>query len=32
VRTGKALGPPVDEDIKTYPVRIFGDDVQVKVD
>jgi nitrite reductase/ring-hydroxylating ferredoxin subunit len=32
VRTGKALGPPVDEDIKTYPVRIIGDDVQVKVD
>jgi naphthalene 1,2-dioxygenase system ferredoxin subunit len=32
VRTGKALGPPVDEDIKTYPVRIFGNDVQVKMD
>jgi naphthalene 1,2-dioxygenase system ferredoxin subunit len=31
VRTGKALGPPVDEDIKTYPVRIAGDDIQVKI-
>ena len=31
VRTGKALGPPVDEDIKVYPVRIVGDDVQVKL-
>ncbi len=30
VRTGKALGPPVDEDIKVYPVRIVGNDVQVK--
>ena len=31
VRTGKALGPPVDEDIKVYPVRIVGDDIQVKL-
>ena len=30
VRTGKALGPPVDEDIKVYPVRVVGNDVQVK--
>jgi naphthalene 1,2-dioxygenase system ferredoxin subunit len=30
VRTGKALGPPVDEDIKVYPVRIVGSDIQVK--
>jgi nitrite reductase/ring-hydroxylating ferredoxin subunit len=30
VRTGKALGPPVDQDIATYPVRIVGDDIQVK--
>ena len=29
VKTGKALGPPVDEDIKVYPVRIVGDDIQV---
>ena len=31
VKTGKALGPPVDEDIKVYPVRIVGDDIQVKL-
>ncbi|MBV9523069.1 MAG: non-heme iron oxygenase ferredoxin subunit [Alphaproteobacteria bacterium] len=32
VRTGKALGPPVDQDIKVYAVRIIGDDIQVKAD
>jgi naphthalene 1,2-dioxygenase ferredoxin component len=31
VKTGKALGPPVDCDIKTYPVRVVGDDVQVRL-
>jgi len=31
VRTGKALSPPVDEDIKTYPVRLVGDEIQVKL-
>jgi nitrite reductase/ring-hydroxylating ferredoxin subunit len=31
VRTGKALGPPVDDDIKVYPVQIVGDDIQVKL-
>src|SRR6185437_15238451 len=31
VRTGKALCPPVEEDIKTYPVRLAGDDIQVKI-
>jgi naphthalene 1,2-dioxygenase system ferredoxin subunit len=30
VKTGKALGPPVEEDIKVYPVRVVGDDVQVQ--
>jgi nitrite reductase/ring-hydroxylating ferredoxin subunit len=30
--TGEALGPPVDEDIKTYKVRLDGDDVLVRVD
>jgi naphthalene 1,2-dioxygenase system ferredoxin subunit len=32
VKTGKALGPPVDCDIKTYPVRVVGDEIQVKVE
>jgi len=31
VCTGKALGPPVDTDIQTYPVRVVGDDIQVQV-
>ena len=31
VRTGKALCPPVEIDIQTYPVRVVGDDVQVRI-
>ena len=31
VRTGKALCPPVTDDVKTYPVRIQGDEIQVKL-
>jgi naphthalene 1,2-dioxygenase ferredoxin component len=31
IKTGKALGPPVDIDIKTYPVRVVGDEIQVRV-
>src|SRR5256885_14712037 len=30
VKTGKGLGPPIPCDIKTYPVRVVGDDVQVQ--
>jgi naphthalene 1,2-dioxygenase system ferredoxin subunit len=32
VKTGKGLGPPIECDIKTYPVRVVGDDVQVKLE
>ncbi|MBV9862674.1 MAG: non-heme iron oxygenase ferredoxin subunit [Alphaproteobacteria bacterium] len=32
VRTGKALCPPVTDDIKTYPVRLVGDEIQIKLD
>jgi nitrite reductase/ring-hydroxylating ferredoxin subunit len=32
VKTGKALCPPVTDDIKTYPVRIVGDEIQIKLD
>jgi naphthalene 1,2-dioxygenase system ferredoxin subunit len=32
VRSGKALCPPVTEDIKTYPVRVVGDEIQIKLD
>lgn len=31
VKTGKGLGPPIPCDIKTYPVRVVGDDIQVQV-
>jgi nitrite reductase/ring-hydroxylating ferredoxin subunit len=31
VKTGKALCPPVETDLKTYPVRIVGDEVQVRI-
>lgn len=29
VRTGKGLGPPIPCDIKSYKVRIVGDEVQI---
>jgi nitrite reductase/ring-hydroxylating ferredoxin subunit len=32
VTTGKALGPPVTQDLKTYPVRIEGTDVLIGLD
>ena len=32
IRTGKVLDPPATEDLKTYPVRLVGDDIEVKVD
>lgn len=32
VKTGKATAPPCTDDLKTYPVRIVGDDIQVKLD
>jgi naphthalene 1,2-dioxygenase ferredoxin component len=32
VRTGKVLDPPATEDLKTYPVRLVGDEIQVKLD
>jgi naphthalene 1,2-dioxygenase ferredoxin component len=29
VKTGKAMEPPAEDDIKTYPVRVVGDDIQI---
>ena len=29
VKTGKGLGPPIDVDLRTYPVKVEGDDVLV---
>jgi naphthalene 1,2-dioxygenase system ferredoxin subunit len=31
VRTGKVLDPPATEDLKTYPVRVVEDEIQVKL-
>jgi naphthalene 1,2-dioxygenase ferredoxin component len=31
VKTGKGLGPPIPCDIKTYPVRLVGPDIQVQI-
>jgi len=31
VKTGKALGAPVTQDIAVYPVKLEGDDVMVKL-
>ena len=30
IRTGKVLDPPATEDLKTYPVRVVGDEVQIR--
>jgi naphthalene 1,2-dioxygenase ferredoxin component len=32
VKTGKATAPPCTDDLKTYPVRVVGDDIQVRLD
>jgi naphthalene 1,2-dioxygenase ferredoxin component len=29
VKTGKGLGPPIPCDLKTYPTRLVGEDVEV---
>jgi nitrite reductase/ring-hydroxylating ferredoxin subunit len=31
IRTGKVLDPPATEDLKTYPVRVSGDDIEIKL-
>ncbi len=31
VKSGKALCPPVTDDLKTYPTRIIGDEIQIKL-
>jgi naphthalene 1,2-dioxygenase ferredoxin component len=32
VKTGKAVAPPCTDDLKTYPVRLVGEEIQVKLD
>ncbi|HEY3910429.1 MAG TPA: non-heme iron oxygenase ferredoxin subunit [Stellaceae bacterium] len=31
IRTGKVLDPPASEDLRTYPVRLIGDDIEVQI-
>jgi naphthalene 1,2-dioxygenase ferredoxin component len=31
VKTGKTTAPPCTDDLKTYPVRVVGDEIQVKL-
>jgi nitrite reductase/ring-hydroxylating ferredoxin subunit len=31
IRTGKVLDPPATEDLKTYPVRVAGDGIEVNL-
>ncbi len=31
VKTGKAVAPPCTEDVKTYPTRLVGDEIQIKL-
>lgn len=32
IRSGTVLDPPATEDLKTYPVRLAGDNIEVKLD
>lgn len=32
IRTGRVLDPPATEDLKTYPVRVVGGEIQIKLD
>ena len=32
IRTGKVLDPPATEDLRTYPVRVVDDEIQVKLE
>jgi len=32
IKTGKATAPPCVDDVKTYPVRVEADEIQVKLD
>ena len=31
IRTGKVLDPPATEDLKTYPARMVGDEIQIRL-
>jgi naphthalene 1,2-dioxygenase ferredoxin component len=31
VTSGKGLGPPIDCDIRTFPVKLIGDEIQIDI-
>ena len=31
IRSGECTGPPADEDVATYPVRVMGDDIEIEI-
>ena len=31
IATGEGQGAPISEDLKTYPVRVVGDDIEVRI-
>ena len=31
IRTGKVLDPPATEDLKTYPARVVGEEIQIRL-
>lgn len=31
IKTGKGLGPPIERDVKVYPVRVIGDEIQIQL-
>jgi nitrite reductase/ring-hydroxylating ferredoxin subunit len=31
VKTGEGMGAPISEDIKTFPVRVVGDTIEVRI-
>jgi 3-phenylpropionate/trans-cinnamate dioxygenase ferredoxin component len=31
LKTGRCMGPPADEEVPSYPVRVTGDDVEIEV-
>src|SRR5579863_948054 len=32
IKSGKATAPPCTDDLKTYPVRVVGEEIQIKLD
>ena len=31
IKTGQCTGPPADDDVPAYPVRVSGDDIEIEI-